>query len=127
MNATLVTAAGAWLLLAGSALAADPAAGKAKAAQCAACHGANGIAVLPDAPHLAGQNEIYLVKALKDYRSGARKHEQMSVMAKGLSDKDIDNLAAWYNRMPAGGGAAGGGGGTGGSDGGASGSTSKKK
>ncbi len=120
MKATLVTAAGAWLLLAGSALAADPAAGKAKAAQCAACHGANGIAVLPDAPHLAGQNEIYLVKALKDYRSGARKHEQMSVMAKGLSDKDIDNLAAWYNRMPAGGGG-------GGSDGGASGSTSKKK
>ncbi len=127
MSATLVTAAGALFLLAGSALAADPAAGKAKAAQCAACHGANGIAVLPDAPHLAGQNEIYLVKALKDYRSGARKHEQMSVMAKGLSDKDIDNLAAWYNRMPAGGGAAGGGGGTGGSDGGASGSTSKKK
>ncbi|MCM0044347.1 MAG: cytochrome c [Burkholderiaceae bacterium] len=127
MNATLVTAAGVWLLLVGSALAADPAAGKAKAAQCAACHGANGIAVLPDAPHLAGQNEIYLVKALKDYRSGARKHEQMSVMAKGLSDKDIDNLAAWYNRMPPGGGAAGGGGGTAGSDGGASGSTSKKK
>lgn len=105
MTPLTLLAAGATLLLAGSAaLAADPAAGKAKAAQCAACHGANGMAVLPDAPNLAGQTEIYLVKALKDYRSGARKHEQMSVMAKGLSDKDIDNLAAYYNRMPACGG-----------------------
>ena len=108
-------AAGAGLLLAGpAALAADPAAGKAKAAQCAACHGANGMAVMPDAPHLAGQNEMYLVKALKDYRSGARKHEQMTVMAKGLSDKDIDNLAAYYSNLP-----AGGGGGGAGNDGGA--------
>lgn len=126
MKALMMLASGAWLLLSGpAALAADPAAGKAKAAQCAACHGANGIAVLPDAPNLAGQNEIYLVKALKDYRSGARKHEQMSVMAKGLSDKDIDNLAAYYNRMPHGGG--GGGGATGSDGGGTSGAAPKKK
>ncbi len=100
-----VAAAAASLLLALSApvLAADPAAAKSKAAQCAACHGADGIAVLPDAPNLAGQNEVYLAKALRDYRSGARKHEQMTVMAKGLSDKDIENLAAYYNRMPHGG------------------------
>lgn len=127
MRSALLMAAGASLLLAGpAALAADPAAGKAKAAQCAACHGANGIAVLPDAPNLAGQNEIYLVKALKDYRSGARKHEQMTVMAKGLSDKDIENLAAYYNRMPAGGGGAGGGG-AGSDGGGTSGGAAKKK
>lgn len=126
MSPLLLMAAGASLLLAGpAALAADPAAGKAKAAQCAACHGANGIAVMPDAPNLAGQNEMYLAKALRDYRSGARKHEQMAVMAKGLSDKDIENLAAYYNRMPAGGGT---GGGAAGSDGGGTpGGASKKK
>lgn len=105
-SASGVIAGAALLLTSSAALAADPAASKAKAAQCAACHGANGMAVMPDAPHLAGQNEMYLVKALKDYRSGARKHEQMAVMAKGLSDKDIENLAAYYNRMPAGGGGA---------------------
>ena len=91
------------LIVAGLAEAADPAAGKARSSQCAACHGANGIATLPEAPNLAGQNEAYLVKALKDYRSGARRHEQMSVMAKGLSDKEIESLAAYYNGLPAGG------------------------
>lgn len=83
--------------------AADANAGKTKAAQCAACHGPNGIAVLPEAPNLAGQVEGYLIKSLKDYRSGARRHEQMSVMAKGLSDRDIENLAAHYHQLPAGG------------------------
>ncbi len=83
--------------------AADANAGKTRAAQCAACHGPDGIAVLPEAPNLAGQVEGYLVKSLKDYRSGARKHEQMGVMAKGLSDRDIENLAAYYHQLPAGG------------------------
>ena len=90
-------------VVAASAFGADAAAGKARAAQCATCHGANGIAVQPDAPNLAGQVETYLAKALKDYRSGARRHEQMSVMAKGLSDKEIESLAAYYNGLPAGG------------------------
>lgn len=87
----------------GHAVAADANAGKARAAQCAACHGPDGIAVLPEAPNLAGQVEGYLVKSLKEYRSGARKHEQMGVMAKGLSDRDIENLAAYYHQLPAGG------------------------
>ncbi len=109
MKKPAFVAGGCLLLLWGMpALAADPAAARSKAAQCAACHGADGIAVLPDAPNLAGQSEIYLVKSLKDYRSGARKHEQMTVMAKGLSDKDIENLAAYYNQMPLGGAGTGG-------------------
>ena len=86
-----------------TATAADANAGKTRAAQCAACHGPDGIAVLPEAPNLAGQVEGYLVKSLKDFRSGARKQEQMSVMAKTLSDRDIENLAAWYHQLPAGG------------------------
>jgi cytochrome c553 len=75
-------------------LAADAAAGKAKA--CATCHGPMGISNMPDAPHLAGQPEIYLAAQLRAYRSGARKHEVMAVMAKPLSDDDIANLAAWF-------------------------------
>jgi cytochrome c553 len=74
----------------------DVAAGKAKAAACAVCHGANGLAVAPDAPNLAGQSAIYLATQLKAYRDGTRKHEVMSLMAKPLTDADIANLAAWF-------------------------------
>ena len=89
----LMWAAGA----ATTAIAADIGAGKAKAgAACAVCHGAQGLSTLPDAPNLAGQPEIYLAAQLKNYRSGKRTHEVMSVMAKPLSDQDIDNLSAWY-------------------------------
>lgn len=77
-------------------LAAESSAGKAKAGQCFACHGSDGFAKVPDAPNLAGQNEMYLVKALKDYRSGAREHEVMSLMAKNLSDADINQLASYF-------------------------------
>jgi cytochrome c553 len=52
--------------------------------------------MLPNAPHLAGQPQIYLVEQLKAYRSGKRSNEVMSVIAKPLSDADIDALAAWY-------------------------------
>ncbi|NYT60992.1 cytochrome c [Alcaligenaceae bacterium] len=85
----------AWLPLS-AAQAADVAAGKAKSMQCAVCHGPQGIAISPDAPNLAGQNPIYLVKALNDFKSGARKDETMSLMAASLSDADIENLAAFY-------------------------------
>jgi cytochrome c553 len=71
--------------------------GKAKAeAQCNVCHGSNGMSQIPNAPHLAGQPEIYLVEQLKNYRSGKRANEVMAVLAKPLSDDDIANLAAWY-------------------------------
>lgn len=86
----------AGICLATSAFAADPVAGRQKANACAMCHGALGIATLPDAPHLAGQSAIYVAAQLKAYRSGARQHEVMSLMAKPLGDADIENLAAWY-------------------------------
>lgn len=74
----------------------DPVAGKAKAGQCAACHGALGLSQLPNAPHLAGQPAIYIVEQLKNYRSGKRPNEVMGVIAKPLTDGEIDDLAAWY-------------------------------
>jgi cytochrome c553 len=67
--------------------------------QCAVCHGANGIAVNPDAPNLAGEQPGYIERQLKAFRSGERKHEQMSIIASGLSDQDIGDLAAWFSAI----------------------------
>ena len=74
----------------------DAAAGRQKAQACAVCHGPLGLATAPDAPSLAGQSSIYLAAQLRAYRSGARQHAQMNVMAKPLSEDDISQLAAWY-------------------------------
>lgn len=79
--------------------AADVAKGRAKAVQCQACHRMDGIARIPEAPNLAGQNEDYLIKAMKDFKSGARQNEMMSLVAKPLSDDDIANLAAFYHGL----------------------------
>ena len=77
----------------------DAAAGKAKAASCVGCHGATGISNNPVWPNLAGQKGPYIVKQLKAFRSGARKDPLMDSTAKGLSDADIDNLAAYYGGL----------------------------
>lgn len=79
--------------------AANVTAGRQKALSCQACHGMDGKAKIPEAPNLAGQSDIYLVKALKDYRSGARKNDMMSLVAPALKDQDIDDLAAYYSAI----------------------------
>ena len=78
------------------ALAGDVAAGKARSMSCAGCHGANGISNSPMWPNLAGQKEAYLASQLQMFRDGRRANAMMSPMAKGLSDADIANLAAYY-------------------------------
>ncbi|MFC1772379.1 c-type cytochrome [Pseudomonadota bacterium] len=77
----------------------DAAAGKAKSASCAGCHGAAGKSANPMWPNLAGQKDAYLVKQMKDFRDGKRNDPMMSPMAKPLSDADIDNLAAYYSSL----------------------------
>ena len=77
----------------------DAQAGRARAQLCSMCHGPTGISVTPDAPHLAGQPLIYLVAQLRAYRSGARKHEVMAVIAKTLTDDDISSVAAWFSSI----------------------------
>ena len=94
--AGFLSLAAIFLLGAGTAHARDPVAGKTKAGMCAACHGPLGLSQLPNAPNLAGQPAIYTTEQLKNYRSGKRSHEMMSVIAKPLTDADIDDLAAWY-------------------------------
>ena len=75
----------------------DAAAGKAKSAVCAACHGADGNTPIDaNTPKLAGQHEDYLAKVLRDYRSGARANAIMGAQAGNLKDQDIDDLAAYY-------------------------------
>ncbi len=92
--------AGGVLLCAATLAWADVAAGKLRAATaCAVCHGPQGLSMQPNVPHLAGQPEIYLVEQLRNYRSGKRHHEVMGVIAKPLSDQDIDNLAQWYGSL----------------------------
>jgi cytochrome c553 len=84
-------------------LAADVAAGKVGSVTCAACHGNNGISMIPMYPNLAGQKEQYLVLQMKAFRDGERKNMVMSAMAVGLSDTDIVNLSAYYASLdPAG-------------------------
>lgn len=88
--------------LSGDALAGDAAAGKAKSAACAACHGANGIANIKTYPNLAGQNKAYLVSSLKAYKNKQRTGGLALVMqaqAAGLSDADMENLAEFYSQM----------------------------
>lgn len=96
MGVAFAVAAAFALAAAPSLALADAAAGRTKAQMCTPCHGANGLAVVPNTPHLAGQPEPYLIEQLKAYRSGKRAHEVMSVVAKPLADEDIADLAAWF-------------------------------
>ena len=86
-------------LAAGGALAGNPDAGKSRATLCAGCHGMNGISPIPNYPNLKGQNERYLIKALRDFRDGRRTDPTMSPMAKPLTDRDIDDLAAYFSSL----------------------------
>ena len=77
----------------------DIAAGRQKALMCQTCHGLDGRAKIPEAPSLAGQSVVYLIKALNDYRSGARKNDMMSLVAPTLKDRDVEDLAAYYSAI----------------------------
>jgi cytochrome c553 len=88
------------LTTAGGATAGDVKAGRQKALQCQTCHGLDGMAKLPEAPNLAGQNEAYLIKALKDFRGGTRKNDMMSLVIANLKDADLADLAAYYAAIP---------------------------
>ncbi|MEO1467628.1 MAG: c-type cytochrome [Pseudomonadota bacterium] len=74
----------------------DPVEGRKIARQCSQCHGIDGIAQIPIAPHIAGENEIYLRTQLQHFRSGKREHEIMSIIAGGMSDQQIEDVSAWY-------------------------------
>lgn len=87
------------------AMAGDPAAGEQKARTCAGCHGTEGISMSPIYPNLAGQKEQYFISAMQAYKSQERKGGNAAVMwgmAAGLSDQDIEDLAAYYASLGSG-------------------------
>jgi cytochrome c553 len=89
------------LALAGAALAqdlptGDPAAGRQIAGQCRTCHGLDGYAKIPIAPHIGGEPASYLVAQLTAFRDGTRENEIMSIAARALSDQNIADVASWY-------------------------------
>lgn len=81
----------------------NPEQGKAKSAMCEGCHGIVGYrTAYPNVypvPKLGGQASDYVIKALNDYKSGARTHPSMRGIAAGLSDQDIADLAAYYSNQ----------------------------
>jgi len=60
----------------------------------------DGNSATPDYPKIGGQYPDYLAKALRDYKSGARKNPIMAGFAGVLSKQDIENVAAYYASQP---------------------------
>ncbi len=75
----------------------NAAAGKIKSKVCQSCHGVDGNSTNPEYPRLAGQYADYMVHALKNYKSGARKNAIMNAMASQLSTRDMEDIAAYFS------------------------------
>ena len=97
MNNIILAACCVMLSAAMPAIAGDPAAGQKKSQTCVACHGPDGNSQAADFPKIAGQHQDYIAKALRDYKSGARKNPIMAPMAANLTTRDIEDLAAYYS------------------------------
>ncbi len=73
--------------------------GATLALNCTMCHGAQGMSV-SNAPNLAGQYPEVIIKQLHDYRDGKRASSIMQALARNLTDKNVDDLAAYYAYLP---------------------------
>ncbi len=78
----------------------DATAAKEKTSMCEGCHGIDGYrTAFPNAyhvPKIGGQHAEYIIKALEGYKNGTRSHPTMTALAKSLSQKDIEDFAAYY-------------------------------
>lgn len=63
---------------------------------CGGCHGADGNSLAPEFPTLAGQQKVYLLREMRDYKEGRRHSEVMVPMVSSLSEEDMTKLAAYY-------------------------------
>ena len=68
--------------------------------QCAACHGADGVARDVEVPNLAGQHDRYLLTQLQNFRSGKRPHKEMRYMSRHITDEEMEAIAQYYSNMP---------------------------
>lgn len=80
-------------------IAVEPKSPEQMVVSCVPCHGANGISVHDTWPNLAGQDKQYLATQLKAFRDGTRKSAMMYPMAFDLTDKDIEDIAVYYNQL----------------------------
>jgi cytochrome c553 len=97
-------AAAAFSSFAQEAVAAKPDLAKGEASfgvVCAACHGPDGNAVIPENPKLAQQHPEYIVKQLQEFKAGKRANPIMMGMAAALSDADMKNIAYWVSSKKA--------------------------
>ena len=80
----------------------DAAAGQKKAAMCIGCHGIPGYqASFPEVhkvPMISGQNAKFIVASLAAYKKAERKHPTMKAIAASLSDQDMSDLGAFYEK-----------------------------
>ena len=80
----------------------DPAKGRLEVYSCHGCHGIDGYeSVYPSyhVPKIAGQNEQYIIDALNEYKSGARKYPTMNAQANSLTEEQIENIAAYLSSL----------------------------
>jgi cytochrome c553 len=97
MRFAVVTILGGLMLAGGSPVSAgDPVEGRKIANMCRTCHGIEGYAQIPIAPHIGGEPKEYLEAQLMAFKTGAREHEMMSVVTASLSAQQISDVAAWY-------------------------------
>ncbi len=68
--------------------------------QCAACHGADGVARDAETPDLAGQHDVYIYRQLRAFRSGARPHKEMRYMGRHMTDEEMRAIASYYSGLP---------------------------
>ena len=95
MRAAALILLGGLTLAGGTSVSAgDPAEGRKVANMCRTCHGIDGLAQIPIAPNIGGEPEAYLESQLMAFKTGAREHEMMSVVAAGLSAQQISDVAA---------------------------------
>lgn len=88
-------------LAAGTATAADLArAEEIVQGKCFICHGVDGESSSPVFPRLAGQNEAYVVRQLKDYQTGKRASTTMQPMVADLSEADFVALGRYFSSRP---------------------------
>jgi cytochrome c553 len=73
----------------------------AAAAMCGACHGEDGNSLIPMFPRIAGLQESYIVKQLRDFQSGRRKSDVMAPVVATLKAEDIAPVAAFYGGQKA--------------------------
>lgn len=96
MTRRLLICLGGLILAGAPAFAADLTNGRKIANMCRTCHGVDGMAQIPIAPHIGGEPKEYLEAQLLAYKNGTREHEMMTIVADGLSAEQVADVAAWY-------------------------------